>query len=218
MLATRMVIADARYIQNILLFCKILLQSGGLFHSKTYDYYSILIFNNPSPNYEIELPNLIYIKNNHENKTNSKVLYSILLSMRSCVFLRLRLLFSPRWLVFSSILFTKLSWRGDSEGTFRSSSQAATCPPVYHTRWRLYTVPLIADHQAGKLWIPIFVEFGLTRSGIEPVGTVSVADALSTWPLIGFIGKISIIMEPEKRTEWNNKNCYLRKTMKRILM
>ena len=27
------------------------------------------------------------------------------------------------------ILFTKLPWSGDSEGTFRSSSQAATCPP-----------------------------------------------------------------------------------------
>ena len=49
------------------------------------------------------------------------------------------------------ILFTKLPWPGDSEGTFRSSSQAATCPSVYHTRWRLHTVPLIAERQAGKL-------------------------------------------------------------------
>ena len=24
-------------------------------------------------------------------------------------------------------------------------------PPVYHTRWRLHTVPLIAERQAGKL-------------------------------------------------------------------
>ena len=32
------------------------------------------------------------------------------------------------------ILFTKLPWPGDSERTFRSSSQAATCPRVYHTR------------------------------------------------------------------------------------
>ena len=39
------------------------------------------------------------------------------------------------------ILFTKLPGPGHSEGTFRSSSQAATCPPVYHTRRRLYTVP-----------------------------------------------------------------------------
>ena len=49
------------------------------------------------------------------------------------------------------ILFTKLPSPGDSEGTFRSSSQAATCPSVYHTRWRLHTAPLIAERQAGKL-------------------------------------------------------------------
>ena len=81
------------------------------------------------------------------------------------------------------ILFTKMPWPGDSEGTFRSSSQAATCPPVYHTRWRLHTVPLTAERQAGKLWIPIFIVFGSTRLGIEPKSTVSVADALSTRPL-----------------------------------
>ena len=49
------------------------------------------------------------------------------------------------------IVFTKLLWPGDSEGTFRSSSQAATCPHVYHTRWKLHTVPLIAECQEGKL-------------------------------------------------------------------
>ena len=49
------------------------------------------------------------------------------------------------------IVFTKLPWPGDSEGTFRSSSQAATCPPVYHTRRRTHTVSLIAERQAGKL-------------------------------------------------------------------
>ena len=49
------------------------------------------------------------------------------------------------------ILFTKLAWPGDSEGTFRSSSQAANCPPVYHTCWRLHTVPFNAERQAGKL-------------------------------------------------------------------
>ena len=84
------------------------------------------------------------------------------------------------------IIFTKLPWPGDSEGTFRSSSQAATCPPVYHTRRRLHTVPFNAERQAGKLWIPIFIVFGLTRPGIEPESTASVADALSTRPLIGF--------------------------------
>ena len=49
------------------------------------------------------------------------------------------------------ILFIKLPWPGDSERTFQSSSQAATCPPVYHTRRRLHTVPLFAERQAGKL-------------------------------------------------------------------
>ena len=56
------------------------------------------------------------------------------------------------------ILFTKLPWPGDSEGTFWSLSQAAICPPVYHTRWNLHTVPLVAEHQAGKLWIPIWFD------------------------------------------------------------
>ena len=48
-------------------------------------------------------------------------------------------------------------WPEKSEETFRSLSQAATSPPVYHTWWRLHTVPLIAERQAGKLWIPIFI-------------------------------------------------------------
>ena len=82
-----------------------------------------------------------------------------------------------------------MPWPGDtedSEGTFRSSSQAATFSSVYHTRWRFHTVPLIAEHQAGKLRIPISIVFGLTRPGIEPESTASVADALSTRPPIGF--------------------------------
>ena len=49
------------------------------------------------------------------------------------------------------ILFTKLPLPGDSEGTFRSSSQAATCLPVYHTWRRLNTIPFNAERQAGKL-------------------------------------------------------------------
>ena len=47
------------------------------------------------------------------------------------------------------ILFTKLPWPGDSEGTFCFLCQAATCPPVCLTRRRLHTVPLIAVRQAG---------------------------------------------------------------------
>ena len=47
------------------------------------------------------------------------------------------------------ILFTKLPWPGDSEGTFRSLSQAATCLP--HTVEGLHTVLLIAESQVGQL-------------------------------------------------------------------
>ena len=38
----------------------------------------------------------------------------------------------------------------DCEETYWSSREAATCPPVYHTRWRLHTVPLIAERQMGN--------------------------------------------------------------------
>ena len=62
-------------------------------------------------------------------------------------------------------------------------------PPVHlsttHGAWRVHTVPLIAERQAGKLCTPIFMVFGLTRLGIEPESTVSVENALSTRPLIG---------------------------------
>ena len=88
------------------------------------------------------------------------------------------------------ILFTKLSWSGDSEGAFWSLIQAVTFPPVFHARWRLHTVPWIAERQAGKLWLPIFIVFGLTRLIIEPVSTFSQADALSTRLLISIISAI----------------------------
>ena len=50
-----------------------------------------------------------------------------------------------------NILFGKLSWPGDSEGTPRSSSQAAFFPPAYLTWRRVLTLPLIAERLAGKL-------------------------------------------------------------------
>ena len=59
-------------------------------------------------------------------------------------------------------------------------------PPVYNTPWIFHTVPLIAGLQTGKLWIPIFIIFGLTRQGIEPESTISVADAVSTRPLVSW--------------------------------
>ena len=57
-------------------------------------------------------------------------------------------------------------------------------PPFAHlstTRDGGFTLSFfIAERQAGKLWIPIFVVFGLTRPGIESRSSASVADALST--------------------------------------
>ena len=48
---------------------------------------------------------------------------------------------------------------------------------------------ITAESQEGKLWIPIFVVLGFIRPGIELQTSVyrfsAVADALSTWPLIG---------------------------------
>ena len=41
----------------------------------------------------------------------------------------------------------------------------------------------IAEHQAGKVSIPLFMDFGLIRPGIEHKSTVLVADDLSTRPL-----------------------------------
>ena len=72
-----------------------------------------------------------------------------------------------------------------AKGPFGLRVKLPPAPPVYRTRRRLHTVPLIAERQAGKLWIPIFIVFGLTRPGIERESFASVADALSTRPLIG---------------------------------
>ena len=78
-----------------------------------------------------------------------------------------------------------------------SSSQLSR---VYHTRWRLSSVFLIAERQSEKrkLWIPIFIVFCLTRPKIKPGSTVSVADALSTQPLIG-LRVVSRTAEPVEK-------------------
>ena len=49
------------------------------------------------------------------------------------------------------ILFAKSPRTGNSEQTFRFSSEATTYPPVYHTHRRLQTVRFIAERQAEKL-------------------------------------------------------------------
>ena len=51
---------------------------------------------------------------------------------------------------YNYILFTRLSWSGDSAQTLRSSSQAATCLRVYHTRWRLHAVRLMLNVELGS--------------------------------------------------------------------
>ena len=76
-------------------------------------------------------------------------------------------------------LVTKLPWPADNKGNFQFSSQVATHPPAYYTRWRLQNVPYNAERQERKLYILRFIVFGLTRPRIEPDATVSVADALS---------------------------------------
>ena len=43
----------------------------------------------------------------------------------------------------------------------------------------------LAERQAEMIEIQVFIVFGLTRAGIEPKFTVSVADALPTRSLIG---------------------------------
>ena len=73
------------------------------------------------------------------------------------------------------ILFTKLDWPGDSEETFRSSSQVATCLP--HTV-AISHRPVSFLNVKQRDCEPIFIVFGLTQPKI-----VSVADALSTRPL-----------------------------------
>ena len=97
----------------------------------------------------------------------------------------------------------QVPWPGDNEEIFRTLSQAATSSPVYHTRQRLHAVPLIAESQAGELQISIFIVFGLTRPGIEPESTASVADALSTQPLIGKLRSCFAHQKPQLPKSYN---------------
>ena len=62
-------------------------------------------------------------------------------------------------------------------------------PPTHMSTIRGRGVTLclfIAERQAGKLRIPIFIVLGLTCPEIEPESTVLAADAPSTRSLIGF--------------------------------
>ena len=46
-----------------------------------------------------------------------------------------------------------------------------TCPPVYHTQWRIHEVPFNVERPAKKLFTTVFIVFGLTRAVIEPGGS-----------------------------------------------
>ena len=81
-------------------------------------------------------------------------------------------LYSPSCLSLKTVNW--LSW---------SSSQGATFPFVYHTRWRLGTVPFI-EVQAEKLWMLIFVIFWVTRPEIKIESAILVKDVLSTQPCV----------------------------------
>ena len=83
-------------------------------------------------------------------------------------------------LIVITIYSPKLPWAGDSKETFRFSTKTATYPPVYYKRLRLHTDPLIAYCQAEKLCTLVFIIFDLTKPGIKPESTVSLADALFT--------------------------------------
>ena len=81
-------------------------------------------------------------------------------------------------------LLTKLLGQETAKGPF---GLRVKLPPFCHTRWRLHTVPFIAKRQAGKLWISIFLVFGVTRPGINSESIVLVADARFTWSLVCLI-------------------------------
>ena len=86
-----------------------------------------------------------------------------------------------------NILFAKLPWPGDSKETFQSSSQVATCPVptcLPHT--------VEASHCPFNCWTssreavnPNFYSLWLDSTGNQTLVYCSVADTLSTRPLIG---------------------------------
>ena len=94
---------------------------------------------------------------------------------------------TPCATILSNATVHPLAWRGKNEKIFRSSSQAATCLPVNHARWRLYIVHLMLKVKQGRCeYCTIFYRFWLdpTRNRIR--FTVSVRDVLSTRLIIGF--------------------------------
>ena len=94
------------------------------------------------------------------------------------------------------ILITFHSQRRDLS-VFESSYHLPTCLPHMVEASHCF---LIAERQAGKLWIPIFIDFDFTRPGIEPESIVSIADALCTRPLIDAL--VRFILRCRGGTSW----------------
>ena len=90
------------------------------------------------------------------------------------------------------VLFTKLPWLGDSEETFWFRVKL----PLVHlstTHYGVFTLSsFVAERQARKQRIPIFIVFGLARPEIEPKSNVSVTDARS------LIGEYFFFLHPKK--------------------
>ena len=89
-------------------------------------------------------------------------------------------------------LFTKFPWTRDREGIFRFSSQDAHMSTTHGEDFSLSLLLLNVKQESCKYHF--FIVFGVTRPGIEPDSTVSVADALSIRPLMGFILNFSLSM------------------------
>ena len=61
-----------------------------------------------------------------------------------------------------------LPFPGYSQGTLRSTSQDTTCSTTNDGSFILSLSCFIAKHQAGKLWLPIFLVFGLSKRDSNP--------------------------------------------------
>ena len=61
--------------------------------------------------------------------------------------------------------YYQVAFLEDSEETFRSSSQAATCPPVYHTRWRIHASPFYCWTSSREIVNTNFCNFEFDPTG-----------------------------------------------------
>ena len=87
---------------------------------------------------------------------------------------------------------------------FETSCHLLTCQQ--HVGGFTLSLWLLNVKQGSFKYQPLFIVLGLTRLGIEPESTTSVADALSTWPLIS------------NKLFWENlSTCWLNRMLKGTL-